>query len=59
MVTDPLTVRAGAGEDFQARGYLDPGDSVTVYNLIRAEDGGQWASIDGGYVNSKFLDRIE
>lgn len=56
-VTDPLTVRAGAGEEYQALGYLDPGDAVTVYNLVRAKDGGQWASIDGGYVNTKYLSR--
>jgi hypothetical protein len=58
-VTEPLTVRAGAGEEYQALGYLDPGDAVTVYNSIRAKDGGLWASIDGGYVNSRFLDKIE
>lgn len=56
-VTEPLTVRDGAGEEYLALGYLDPGDSVMVYNLIRAKDGGLWASIDAGYVNSKFLSK--
>lgn len=56
-VTEPLTVRDGAGEEFNALGYLDPGDSVMVYNLVKSADGGKWASVDGGYVNAKYLSK--
>ena len=58
IVTGLLNVRSDPGEEYPpAENYvLHAGDTVTVYALRSANDGGQWADIGGGrFVNAGWL----
>lgn len=55
VTADSLTIRAGAGTSYSAKGYLYAGAQVQVYEIVTVGSN-KWARIETGWVMYKYLE---